>query len=122
MNDIDDGIAKTRRIIQETRVLIILDDVNNVNQLDALIGKREWFNKGSHIVITIKDKKVLVENDVGVIYEVKKLNFFEALRLFSYHALRKKEIVDNFLNLSKEIMSLVEGLPLVLAVFWLSFV
>ncbi|WJX95825.1 hypothetical protein P8452_77099 [Trifolium repens] len=39
IGDVNAGISVIKRIIRENRVLLVLDDVDNVNQLDALIGK-----------------------------------------------------------------------------------
>ncbi|XP_050257780.1 disease resistance protein RPV1-like [Quercus robur] len=46
------------------RVLIVLDDVDDLEQLYALIGSRNWFGVGSKIIITTK--KVHLLNALGV--------------------------------------------------------
>ncbi|KAH1053724.1 hypothetical protein GLYMA_08G293600v4 [Glycine max] len=101
---------------RENRVLLVLDDVDDVKQLDALIGKREWFYDGSRVIITTRDT-VLIKNHVNELYEVEELNFDEALELFSNHALRRNKPPENFLNLSKKIVSLTGRMPLALEVF-----
>lgn len=119
VNDINDGIDTIRRIVNENRVLVVLDDVSDVNQLDSLIGRKEWLYNGSRVIITTRDKQVLPESYVksNELYEVKELKLSEALELFSYHSLRRKEPAENFLNLSNQIVSLTGGLPLALEVF-----
>ncbi|RDX83240.1 TMV resistance protein N, partial [Mucuna pruriens] len=99
------------------RVLLVLDDVDDVKQLDALIGKREWFCDGSRVIITTRDTQVLPEKHVNELYEVRELYSSEALELFSYHALRKNKPPENFLNLSEKIVSLTGRMPLALEVF-----
>ncbi|KAI5419815.1 hypothetical protein KIW84_043830 [Lathyrus oleraceus] len=106
MGDVNAGISTIRNIVRENRVLLVLDDVDSVNQLDYLIGKREWFCKGSCIIITSRDTAALPEKHVNELYEVKELYDEEALQLFSYHALRKKDPPPSFLKFSEEIVSL----------------
>ncbi|XP_045795186.1 disease resistance protein RPV1 isoform X2 [Trifolium pratense] len=115
--DVNAGISVIKRIVRENRVLLVLDDVDNVNQLDALIGKREWFYEGSCIIITARDTTVLPEKHVNKLYEVTELDTEEALELFSHHALRKKEPPQNFLDFSNKIVSLTGRMPLALEVF-----
>ncbi|XP_061360797.1 disease resistance protein RPV1 [Gastrolobium bilobum] len=117
INLVNDGISAIKRIVEENRVLLILDDVDNVKQLDFLIGKREWFYKGSRVVITTRDQGVLHESYVNVKYEVQVLESPEALELFCYHAMRRKELAGEFLDVSNEIVSHTGKLPLALEVF-----
>ncbi|XP_057758681.1 disease resistance protein RPV1-like isoform X1 [Arachis stenosperma] len=117
INDVNAGISAIKRIVEENRVLVFLDDVDDVKQLDSLIGKREWFSKGSCVVITTRDRAVLQERYVNVKYEVKELKESQALELFCYHSMRRKVPADGFLNLSQQIVSLTGGLPLALEVF-----
>ncbi|KAJ7953723.1 Disease resistance protein [Quillaja saponaria] len=104
--------------VNKNRVLLVLDDVDDVKQLDTLIGRRKLLYEGSRIVITTRNRDVLVNNHVNEIYEVKELMSSDALKLFCHHALgRQKPAGDVFLNLSKKIVSLTGGLPLALEVF-----
>lgn len=115
---VGNGISVLRSAVHENRVLIILDDVDDVKQLDTLIGKREWFYEGSRIVITTRDRQVLPETHVNVLYEVKELGTSEALELFCHHAMRRNKPADNdLLKLSEKIVSLTGRLPLALEVF-----
>ncbi|XP_028801901.1 TMV resistance protein N [Neltuma alba] len=111
-------IRAFKRIVDQYRVLIFLDDVDDVKQLDTLIGKREWFHEGSRMVITSRDARALPETHVNVLYEVKVLDDSYSFELFCYHAMRRNEPADKtLLKLSKEIVSLTGGLPLALEVF-----
>ncbi|KAI9126347.1 hypothetical protein K1719_002768 [Acacia pycnantha] len=113
-----DDIPAFRRTVGEYRVLIILDDVDDVKQLDTLIRKREWFHEGSRIVVTSRDTQALPETHVNVFYEVEVLVDSDSLELFCYHAMRRNEPAgEELLKLSKEIVSLTGGLPLALEVF-----
>ncbi|KAI9126312.1 hypothetical protein K1719_002733 [Acacia pycnantha] len=115
---VGNDISTFRKTVSENRALIILDDVDDVKQLDTLIGKREWFHEGSRVLVTSRDTQALVETYVNVFHEVLILDESESLELFCYHAMRRKEPADNnFLKLSKEIVSLTGRLPLALKVF-----
>ncbi|XP_043725037.1 disease resistance protein RPV1-like [Telopea speciosissima] len=103
--------------IFEKRVLIVLDDVDDVEQLHALVGNSGWLYKGSRIIITTRNKEVLREEFVNFVYEVKELSSSESLQLFSYHAFGRGTPVENFLHLSEQIVSLTGRLPLALEVF-----
>ena len=37
------------------KVLVILDDVDKLEQLNALARSRDWFGSGSRIIITTRD-------------------------------------------------------------------
>ncbi|XP_028801904.1 TMV resistance protein N-like [Neltuma alba] len=115
---VGNDISAFRRAVSENRALIILDDVDDVKQLDTLIGKREWFHEGSRILVTSRDTRALPETHVNVLYEVQILDDSESLELFCYHAMRRKKPAgETFLKLSKEIVSLTARLPLALEVF-----
>ncbi|XP_043725450.1 disease resistance protein RPV1-like [Telopea speciosissima] len=116
-NEVSEGIIKIRERVNEKRVLIVLDDVDDASQLDAVAGARDWFFDGSIIIITTRDKKVLRKPFVNEIYEVKELSSIESLQLFSHHAFGKGKPADNFLHLSEQVVSLTGGLPLALEVF-----
>ena len=84
------GIEEGRRMIKarlrHKKVLIVLDDVNRIDQLEALVGSRDWFGEGSRIIITTRDEHVLVVHGVDVIHPISLLSNVEAVRLFQKHA------------------------------------
>ncbi|KAI5325549.1 hypothetical protein L3X38_034623 [Prunus dulcis] len=44
---LDEGITKIEQAIRCKRVLIALDDVDNLEQFNAILGMREWLHPGS---------------------------------------------------------------------------
>nr|GEX95011.1 hypothetical protein [Tanacetum cinerariifolium] len=74
-------------MLHRKKLLIVLDDVNDTKQLEALCGASNWFNLGSRIIITTRDKQVLVAYRVNFIHSfVHKINLLwadEAICLFS---------------------------------------
>ena len=72
------------RRLRRMKVLVVLDDVKDPQQLETLIGTLDWFGTGSRIIVTTKDKqvvaKMVVDNDI---YEVKALDFDDSFRPIS---------------------------------------
>ncbi|XP_065625117.1 disease resistance protein Roq1-like [Quercus suber] len=87
--DVEEGKKILRNRLCNKKVLIVLDDVNDDEQLKALAGK-DWFGLGSIIIVTSRDIHLLNTYWDGVIdiYIAKGLNYDEAMELFSLKALR----------------------------------
>ncbi|KAJ9676177.1 hypothetical protein PVL29_024930 [Vitis rotundifolia] len=103
-------------MLYSKRVLIVVDDVNNSKILEVLIGKHDWFGCGSRIIITTRDKFLLVRHGVDILYEVGKLNDDNALQLFSRFAFGNFHPIDDYVELSQCMMLYAQGLPLALEV------
>ncbi|XP_020986015.1 disease resistance protein RUN1-like [Arachis duranensis] len=71
--------------VSKQRNFIVLDDVSSLEQLDYLVQKLQWCGAGSKIIITARDKNVLVPT-VETIYEMKILDSHESFKLFSLNA------------------------------------
>ncbi|MED6114848.1 hypothetical protein PIB30_084452, partial [Stylosanthes scabra] len=56
---VEEGIAMIKEKLQGKNVLIVLDDVDNIEQLQALAGKCDWFSWKTRIIITTRDKSLL---------------------------------------------------------------
>ncbi|CAJ2663475.1 unnamed protein product [Trifolium pratense] len=116
--DTPDGLpdsVKSRLI--DKKVLFVLDDVNDLRQLETLIGsKLDLFGNGSRIIITSRDKQVLAGR-VDDIYEVMPLEFNDSLRLFNINAFEKNHKNNKeYKELPKMMVKYAEGIPLVLKV------
>ncbi|CAN4101847.1 unnamed protein product [Withania somnifera] len=103
------------------KVLLILDDVNHRKQLEYLVGGREWFGMGSRIILTARDKHLLISHVGDNVYEVQLLSEGQALELFSRHAFREKSPKEDFTELSRQVVKHAGGLPLALKVLGSSF-
>ncbi|OMP12806.1 Disease resistance protein [Corchorus olitorius] len=116
----DANASKIRKFVNEKNVLLVLDDVDEVSQLHALGATiSKWQSDGrSRIIVTTRNRGVLGDQHyVNYLYEVKELYFEQALELFSYHALRRPKPTEEFMKLSKQIVTLTGNLPLAVEVF-----
>ncbi|KAM3691108.1 hypothetical protein ACJW31_09G170600 [Castanea mollissima] len=110
--DVDDGVLLIKNRLRHKRILLVLDDVNQLDQLNKLAGKHIWFGPGSRIILTTRDKHLLQTFEVDEIYEVDQLNDNEALHLMSLRAFKKDYPRKDYLNLSKDFVYYTGGLPL----------
>ncbi|KAF8024588.1 hypothetical protein BT93_F1686 [Corymbia citriodora subsp. variegata] len=115
---VDGGITLMQDRLCHKKVLLVLDDVNDVKQLNALVGKFEWFGKGSRIIITTRDSHLLTSHgiDKDHIYEVETLKDCEALELFNKHAFLRNNNVIIRRDLVDSALHYANGLPLALEV------
>ncbi|XP_056173900.1 disease resistance protein RUN1-like [Syzygium oleosum] len=113
INNIMDGKKVIEKRFCSKRVLLLLDDVDKASQLDALVQKREWFGKGSKIIITTRDRGIL---NVDETYEVTSMDFDHSLQLFSKHAFRRDYPVEQYIFHSRRAVNICGGLPLALEV------
>ncbi|KAG5069216.1 hypothetical protein JHK85_001593 [Glycine max] len=105
-----------KRKIGRMKVLIVLDDVNDSNLPEKLFENHDWFGRGSKIIITTRDKQVLIANKVDDIYQVGALNNSEALELFSLYAFNQNHFDMEYYKLSEMVVNYAKGIPLVLKV------
>nr|XP_043629409.1 disease resistance protein Roq1-like isoform X2 [Erigeron canadensis] len=107
-------------IIQERccrkKVLLVLDDVNDVKQLEFLAATREWFGPGSRIIITTRDQHLLSYANVNDKYKPGLLRSDQAFELFTRHAFRKSSPPDGYMDLTNRAINCTHRLPLALKV------
>ncbi|GLJ17169.1 hypothetical protein SUGI_0297280 [Cryptomeria japonica] len=116
VHSVDKGISLFRDRLGGKRVLLILDDVDAIAQLDALVG--DWLCPGSRVIITSRNKHILNVAQVPseCIYEMTELEINEGLQLFSWHAFLKASPTPKYQDLSTRIVEACKGHPLSLEV------
>jgi len=104
------------RKLQRMKVLVVLDDVSDPEQLDILIETPDRFGRGSRIIITTRDKQVLAKKVVDSnIYEVRALEFDDSFKLFNLNAFEQSHPkMEEYHELSKKLVNYTKGIPLVL--------
>ncbi|XP_021829801.1 TMV resistance protein N-like [Prunus avium] len=111
------GATMIKQRLSCRKVLLVLDDVDDMEQLHKLVGACEWFGAGSRIIITTRDKQLLTAHDVNLIHEVKILDDPEALELFCWHAFKTSgPPLGDYVKLAERAIRYAQGLPLALKV------
>ncbi|KAJ9166928.1 hypothetical protein P3X46_021617 [Hevea brasiliensis] len=102
-------------ILRRKKVFIVLDDVNDSEQLEALAGYHGWYGSGSRVIVTSRDKEVLV-GGVDQIYKVEGLNYCDALQLLSVKAFKQEHPPEEFMKFAERVVNYAKGVPLALKV------
>ncbi|KAM1109568.1 hypothetical protein EV2_009289 [Malus domestica] len=99
------------------RVLIILDNVDELEQIEAVAGKDgkkiyNRFGKGSRIIVTTTDETLLTKYELKLLYKIEKLTDKEALLLFCRKAFNEDCPINGYEKLSYEFVDQCGGFPL----------
>ncbi|XP_042490575.1 disease resistance protein RUN1-like [Macadamia integrifolia] len=114
----DEGINIIKERLYYKRVLIVLDDVDEVKQFHKLVGSHGYFGQGSRIILTTRDEQLLntLEVDEKYKYKVETMKQNESLQLFCCHAFRQNHPLEGYAELSYDVINYAGGLPLALVV------
>nr|AXU93662.1 RPP4/RPP5-like protein [Arabidopsis thaliana] len=104
------GVVEQR--LKHKKVLILLDDVDNLEFLKTLVGKVEWFGPGSRVIVITQDRQLLKAHDINLIYEVEFPSEHLALTMLCRSAFGKDSPPDDFKELAFEVAKLAGHLPL----------
>ncbi|KAB2595296.1 TMV resistance protein N-like [Pyrus ussuriensis x Pyrus communis] len=113
---VSEGIIKIESAISSRKVLLVLDDVDHMDQLDAVLKMKDRFYPGSKILITTRRERLLRAHQVTKVYKVETLNYNESLELFSWHAFGQNRPIENYMEHSEMVVQYSGGLPLALKV------
>ncbi|XP_068328937.1 disease resistance protein RPV1-like [Pyrus communis] len=108
------GFQVMLKSLGQRKVLIVVDDVDKLEQIEALLEEPHSFGGGSRIIITTRDSQLLSIADV--IYNPKILSDSGALKLFRQHAFGKNQPTRDYDDLSNRVVKYAQGLPLALKV------
>ncbi|GKB96302.1 Toll/interleukin-1 receptor domain-containing protein, partial [Tanacetum coccineum] len=104
IDSVHDGTNMMKKMMCGRKVLIVLDDVDNIDQLEVLAGEPNWFKSGSRIIITTRDEQVLVAHRVNIIHNINLLSHMEAICLFSRYAFRREIPIQRYKELSEHML------------------
>ncbi|CAH1447734.1 unnamed protein product [Lactuca virosa] len=110
----EQGANMIQRLIFNKKVLLVLDDVDDIKQLEFLAATHEWFGPGSRIIITTRDEHLLSGADAK--YKPDFLFMNEAVELFCRHAFGKSSPPEGYEELSHRAIRYASCLPLALKV------
>nr|XP_043635322.1 disease resistance protein Roq1-like [Erigeron canadensis] len=116
VQSVEEGKFIIKSRLCNSKVLVLLDDVDDIDQLQALAGSHKWFGGGSRIIITTRDEHVLTAHRVDHISPVKLLSNAEAILLLHKHAYNEKKPLKDYETLSLRVLVYAGGLPLAIKV------
>ncbi|XVF04212.1 hypothetical protein REPUB_Repub05bG0062900 [Reevesia pubescens] len=115
--NVDDGKILISQRLSHKKILVVIDDADNIQHLKCLVGNRDWFGLGSRVIITTRDEHLLRSYRVDDVYKPTTLDADEALQLFKLKAFNSDIVPENdFIELSKHVVKYAGGLPLALEV------
>ncbi|MBA0619374.1 hypothetical protein Godav_028558 [Gossypium davidsonii] len=115
--NVHEGNAIINHSLSHKKVLLVLDNVDNIQHLKCLVGRRDWFGLGSRIIVTTRDEHLLRCCQVDDVYMATTLNPKDALQLFNLKAFHSDTVSkDGFIELSKHVVNYAGGFPLALKV------
>eukprot|EP01018_Ginkgo_biloba_P008223 Gb_30989 [translate_table: standard] len=114
VNNIDHGKSLLRARLGCVRALLILDDVDDIKQLEAL--GIDWLGPNSRVIVTTRDQQILKTKGNAEIYKMEGLSGKHALELFCWHAFMRASPNKIYEDLSIQIVNACGGLPLSLEV------
>ncbi|BFG34511.1 hypothetical protein CerSpe_207850 [Prunus speciosa] len=68
--NVHSGSDMTKYCLSDKKVLLVIDDVDQLNQLQILAGKKDWFGLGSRIIITTRKEPLLIQHHIEERYEL----------------------------------------------------
>ncbi|KAJ6857978.1 TMV resistance protein N [Populus alba x Populus x berolinensis] len=116
VSNVDEGMNLIKERLHRKKILVVFDDVDKREQLEALMGERCWFGAGSIIIVVTKNKHLLAEVGVDGMYHATELDRDQSLQLFSLHAFRETRPAKDYEELSGKVVDYCKGLPLALQI------
>ena len=116
LGSVHEGIPIIKHRFNLKKVLLVIDDVDDLNQLQATVGGTDWFGSASRVIITTRDKHLLTCHGVTSTYEVDGLNKEEALKLLSGTAFKIDKVDPCYMRILNRVVTYASGLPLALMV------
>ncbi|XP_010430284.1 PREDICTED: disease resistance protein RML1B-like [Camelina sativa] len=110
------NLCSIKNMLSDQRVLIILDDVNNLKQLEALAGNIDWFGPRSRILVTTENRELLQQHGIHEPYLVVFPSDEDAVEILYRYAFRQSYPRDGVKVFAKKITKLCGNLPLALRV------
>ncbi|CAH8257991.1 unnamed protein product [Arabidopsis lyrata] len=87
----------SKQTLKNQKVLLVADDVDKLEQLEALAGDFSSFGPGSVVIITTQDKQLLTSYGIKDVYEVEYLTFQKVCQLFRRQfAFKKRDFFAAF--------------------------
>ncbi|WVZ00775.1 hypothetical protein V8G54_026844 [Vigna mungo] len=108
------GIVRNR--LHKIKVLVVLDNVNELEQLQELAINSKLLSRGSRMIIISRDEHILKVYGADVIHKVSLLNDKDARELFYTKAFKSEEQNSSCVELIPEVLKYSQCLPLAVRV------
>ncbi|XAR49365.1 hypothetical protein NMG60_11032545 [Bertholletia excelsa] len=110
------AISKLQAGLRSKKVLIIFDAVDKEDQLDKILGERNWLLGGSKIIITTTNESLLSGLEAHRVERITPLSSIESLDLFNFHAFGTTHPNSSFNHASQPAADYCQGHPLAIKV------
>ncbi|XP_035843862.1 disease resistance protein RPV1-like [Helianthus annuus] len=119
ISNVSEGTFQIEKVIEKKRVLIVIDDIDDKDTLNTLVGTKVLHTQGK-IIITTRHLSIHTwfgSISIGChVNKIELLNDHESLELLSYHAFGSKVPMEGFEELAIQLAKYCEGNPLALKV------
>ncbi|PWA93965.1 NB-ARC domains-containing protein [Artemisia annua] len=113
ISSVGEGTMVIKKMMSSKPILLVLDDVDDHEHLEALASSPNWFFPGSLIIFTGKDKQLL-RYRVDEIHDMDFLDEGQSLELFRSYAFKENDSSIEFKEVSQKVVNYVQGHPLAL--------
>ncbi|XP_057813217.2 disease resistance protein RPV1 isoform X2 [Cryptomeria japonica] len=111
------GRSLLRDRLRGFKVLIVLDEVDNIEQIEnLLLVVKDVLGNGSLILVTSRDRDLLARSQIKVLYDVQLLDLKDAHELFCWHAFHEPKSPPDLQDMVEELAKMCGGFPLALKV------
>nr|XP_028963402.1 TMV resistance protein N-like [Malus domestica] len=116
VSSVAEGTKEIEKRLGSMKVLVVVDDIDDADQLDKLAISHVSFGPGSRIIITTRDEHVLNIQKVDKRYKAQGMTNDEAFELLSWHAFGNPRPDEEYIELARDVVDYCGGLPLALEV------
>ncbi|XP_028953564.2 disease resistance protein RPV1-like isoform X2 [Malus domestica] len=116
ISSVGEGTKEIEKRLGSMKVLIVVDDIDDADQLDELAIEHDSFGPGSRIILITRDEQVLNIQKVDKKYKAQTMTDEEALELLSWHAFGNHCPDEEYIELATDVVDYCGGLPLALKV------
>ncbi|KFK22504.1 hypothetical protein AALP_AAs75065U000300 [Arabis alpina] len=107
-----ESLGMVEQRLKRRKVLIVLDDVDEIELLETLVGRIGWFGFGTRISVVTQDRALLKSHEIEFIHEVQFPSEYLALQMFCQSTFGKTSPPDGFMKLAAEVANISGNLPL----------
>ncbi|WCJ30641.1 Disease resistance protein (TIR-NBS-LRR class) family [Euphorbia peplus] len=102
--------------LSQSKVLLVLDDVDELDHIHKILGNCDWLFPGSRVIVTTRFKDLLSPSNLYFQYEVDKMDVEDSLRLLSLHAFGQDRPVEDYVACARNMVDYCGGIPLAIEV------